>query len=245
MVELRDPARDLLAERHRHGVLQVRAADLDDVGELLRLPVERVAELADGRDQAVRICSTAAMCIAVGKVSLEDWLLLTSSLGWTGFFEPSTPPRISIARLEMTSLAFMLVCVPLPVCQTESGKWSSSLPSMTSSAARMIASAFSVGERAAVAVDHGRRLLEDAERADQLPREALVADAEVVERPLGLRAPVAVGGDLDRPHRVGLGAGLLRVVRVLRSTPSRRRRDRSGAAPPSAWPSRSRRSSWR
>ena len=42
----------------------------------------------------------------------------------------------------MTSLAFMLVWVPLPVCQTESGKCSSSLPSRTSSAARMIASAF-------------------------------------------------------------------------------------------------------
>ncbi len=69
-----------------------------------------------------RICSTAAMCMAVGKVSLEDWLLFTSSLGWTGVFEPSVPPRISIARLAMTSLAFMLVCVPLPVCQTERGK---------------------------------------------------------------------------------------------------------------------------
>ncbi len=89
-----------------------------------------------------RICSTAAMCIAVGNVSFEDWLLLTSSLGWTGFFEPSAPPMSSIARFAITSLAFMFVCVPLPVCQTESGKWSSSFSSMTSSAARMIASAF-------------------------------------------------------------------------------------------------------
>ena len=48
---------------------------------------------------------------------------------------PSSPPAISIARFEMTSLTFMFVCVPEPVCQTKSGKWSSSLPSMTSSAA--------------------------------------------------------------------------------------------------------------
>ncbi len=36
----------------------------------------------------------------------------------------------------MTSFAFMFVCVPLPVCQTKSGKCASSLPSITSSAAR-------------------------------------------------------------------------------------------------------------
>ena len=33
-----------------------------------------------------------------------------------------------MARLAITSLAFMLLCVPEPVCQTTSGKWSSSLP---------------------------------------------------------------------------------------------------------------------
>ncbi len=89
------------------------------------------------------ISSTAAMCMAVGKVSLDDWDMLTSSLGWTGSFEPRTPPAISMARLEMTSLAFMLLWVPLPVCQTLRGNWSSSLPSDTSRAAAMISADFS------------------------------------------------------------------------------------------------------
>ncbi len=93
------------------------------------------------------ICSTTAMCMAVGKVSLEDWLRLTSSLGCTGCWEPSRPPRSSMARLAITSLAFMLVWVPLPVCQTESGKCSSSRPSITSSAASTIARALSSGRR--------------------------------------------------------------------------------------------------
>ena len=69
--------------------------------------------------------------------------MLTWSLGWTGCFDPSSPPRISIARLEITSLAFMLVCVPEPVCQTTSGKWSSSSPSITCCAASRIAPASS------------------------------------------------------------------------------------------------------
>jgi hypothetical protein len=56
-------------------------------------------------------------------------------LGCTGFFEPISPPSISMARLEITSLAFMFDCVPEPVCQTTRGKCASSLPSMTSCAA--------------------------------------------------------------------------------------------------------------
>ena len=60
--------------------------------------------------------------------------MLTWSLGCTGAFEPIAPPSSSIARFEITSFAFMFVCVPDPVCHTTSGKWSSRPPSMTSCA---------------------------------------------------------------------------------------------------------------
>ena len=107
---------------------------------------------------------TAEMCMAVGKVSLEDWLMLMSSLGWQSLAAcpaaallfcpapvlpacPSAAPAaaaaISLARLAMTSLAFMLDWVPDPVCQTTRGKWSISFPSITSSAACEIAASFS------------------------------------------------------------------------------------------------------
>src|SRR5437763_925415 len=61
------------------------------------------------------------MCMTVGKESLEDADMLTWSLGWTGFLLPILPPSISIARLEMTSLAFMFDWVPDPVGQTTTG----------------------------------------------------------------------------------------------------------------------------
>src|SRR5450432_1816129 len=57
-----------------------------------------------------------------------------------GFFEPKVPPASSMARLEITSFAFMFDCVPLPVCHTTSGKCASSAPAMTSSAARTMSS---------------------------------------------------------------------------------------------------------
>ena len=80
---------------------------------------------------------TAAMCMAVGKVSLEDWDMFTWSLGCSSF-----SPAISLPRLAMTSLAFMLDWVPEPVCHTTSGKWSLSLPAMTSSQAAEMAWSF-------------------------------------------------------------------------------------------------------
>lgn len=63
-------------------------------------------DLRDGSKDSV-ISRTAAICITVGKVSFEEADMLTWSLGWTGVLEPMWPPRISMARLEMTSLAFM------------------------------------------------------------------------------------------------------------------------------------------
>ncbi len=64
------------------------------------------------------ISSAAAMCIAVGNVSFELCDMFTSSFGWTGVLLPISPPASSMARFEITSLTFMLVCVPLPVCHT-------------------------------------------------------------------------------------------------------------------------------
>ena len=80
-----------------------------------------------------------AMCIAVGNTSFVDWDLLTWSFGWTGFLLPNFPPRISIALLAITSLTFIFVWVPDPVCQTLRGKWSLSFPDIISLAALIIA----------------------------------------------------------------------------------------------------------
>ena len=55
------------------------------------------------------------------------------------FFRPFFPPNFSIALLAITSLTFILVCVPDPVCQTFNGKCSSSFPAMTSLEAAIIA----------------------------------------------------------------------------------------------------------
>jgi hypothetical protein len=145
------------------------------------------------------------MLIAPGNVSFEDCDMLTWSFGWMGFLEPISPPAISIPRLEMTSFTFMFVCVPEPVCQTTSGKWSSRSPSITSRPARGSVGQF-VRELPEVAVHLGGGVLHDAEAADERARHALDADLEVLQRTLRLGAPVAARVDLDRSERVSLDA---------------------------------------
>ena len=62
-------------------------------------------------------------------------------------------------------------------------------------------------ERAKLAIGLRRRALDDGQRADDRKRHELVADAKIVARTLGLRAPVAIGGHFERAERVGFGAG--------------------------------------
>ena len=68
---------ELLAERHRHGVLQVRAARLDDVRERVAAFVERVRPARRAAGTARSSSSSVAMRIAVGKTSFVDCAMLT------------------------------------------------------------------------------------------------------------------------------------------------------------------------
>jgi hypothetical protein len=61
-----------------------------------------------------------------------------------------------------------------------------------------------IGRQAVRAVDPRGGLLDVAERVDDLERHAL-ADVEVLDRALGLRAPQSVLGHLDLAHAVALG----------------------------------------
>ena len=61
-------------------------------------------------------------------------------------------------------------------------------------------------EHPELSVDDGRGLLDDAERPDDRQRHAVGTDSEVLQRSLGLRPPVAIGGHLDRTEGIGLGA---------------------------------------
>src|SRR5580698_4663037 len=64
------------------------------------------------------VLTAAVMYMADGNESFDDCDMFTWSLGCTGDLLPSGVPASSQQRFEMTSLMFMLNCVPLPVIQT-------------------------------------------------------------------------------------------------------------------------------
>jgi hypothetical protein len=61
-------------------------------------------------------------------------------------------------------------------------------------------------EQLEIPVGFGGSELDDTERANDRHRHPVMADAEVLPAAFGLRAPVAVGRNLDRTEAVGLGA---------------------------------------
>ena len=99
-----------------------------------------------------------------------------------------------MARFEITSLTFMLVCVPLPVCQMRSGKWSLELAGDDFVGGLDDQLGFVGGELAEVLVHERGGFFQDAEGANQLGRHGVFADVEVMQRALRLSAPVAVVG---------------------------------------------------
>src|SRR5215471_20040369 len=68
--------------------------------------------------------TAAAMYMADGNESFDDCDMLTWSLGCAGVLLPNAVPASWQQRLEITSLTFMLNCVPLPVIHTCSGNMS-------------------------------------------------------------------------------------------------------------------------
>ena len=90
------------------------------------------ARMASLGSRSWRSAASAAMWIEDGKTSLEDCEALTWSFGWTSSSSLE-------ARVESTSLVFMLELVPEPVWKTSIGNWSSCSPAITASVALTMA----------------------------------------------------------------------------------------------------------
>ena len=177
----RGVAAELLAEHHRGGVHQVRAAGLHDVVELLGLRLERRREVVQRRHQVARSPRRAATWIEVGKVSLLDWLALTWSLGWI-----STPARA--ASEASTSFMFML-----ERCRSRSGRRRSGTASTCSPLDDL---------------RRRRRRSPRPARRSMTPSSALTRAAAALTRAIALMCAGSSGGPADREvldRALGLG----------------------------------------
>ena len=126
---------------------------------------------------------SAARWTAEGKTSLDDWPMLTWSLGWA----PSP------ARLAITSFAFMFEEVPEPVWKTSTGN----CVVVLAGGDRVAGGGDPLGdvgvELAELGVDPRRGGLDPAEPVDHGRRDRLPGDREVLDRLRGLTAPELLG----------------------------------------------------
>ena len=193
------PAADLLPERERHGVLQMRAADLDHIAVLRAQAVKRCRQAADGRqdlllerdarghvhgrrerviralravDVVVRVHERLAQQLigAVGNDLVDIHIRLRAAAGL-----PDGKREVAVERAVKDLVAGGL-----------DGTGAAGV------------------EHAELRIGARRRELHDRERADDLRRDLLGADAEIFKAALRLRAPVTVGRHTHLAHRIML-----------------------------------------
>ena len=205
--DLAGVAAELLAEGHRRRVHEVGAAGLDHLGELAALRRSDASRCVERRDEVVRDAPRwrprgwPSREHVVGRLRRVDVVVGVDRLRRS----------FSVARVAITSLAFMFDDVPDPVWKTSIGNSSSQRPSATSSAAATMASAMrrsTLGTSLRVALT-GRGLgLDQGEGADQPGLDGETRDGEVLDGALGLRRVLGVAGHFDGTHRVVFDAHL-------------------------------------
>jgi hypothetical protein len=204
VVELGDVARELLAQGERRRVLQVGAADLHDVAELVGLPLQRVAQalhgrtdvLADGLDgghvhgggeDVVGGLPQVDVVVGVDESPLaarpaqelagpvgQHLVHVHVALG--------AAARLPDHERELVGVFF----VPHLVRRGHDG------PPLL------------LVQQAELHVDERARLFDEGQGADEPGRHALAGDLEVLQGALGLGAPEAVRGHFDGPEGVFL-----------------------------------------
>ncbi|MCY1283300.1 hypothetical protein D9M70_321760 [compost metagenome] len=206
--DLRHVARELLAQRQRHRVLQVRAPDLDDIGEGFDLARKGLLQLLQRRqqlllDRARRGNVHRGREAVVARLAGIDVVVRMHRL---------LAADLAAEQLDR-AVGDDLVEVHVGL-RARSGLPDRQRKLLRPAAfdhfrGRLLDGVRQLGrEYAQLTVGAGRAQLQDGKGLDQRGRHLLVADAEVLARAFGLRAPKMIGGHGDAAQAVFLDAGV-------------------------------------
>ncbi len=206
-IELRNPAGKFLADGERRRVLQMRAADFDDVREFCRLGLNRIADFAHCRQQDARGFGRGGDVHRGGKRVVGRLRHIYVVIGVNGLlaahfaagdFDGAIRDHLVDVHVGLRAAAGLVDAQRKMVVELAGDDFVGGLRDERGLFGRKLAEIL-IYERGG--------FLEDAEGANELGRHGVFADVEVNERAGGLRAVVAVGGDFDLAHRVGFSAG--------------------------------------
>ena len=147
-------------------------------------------------------------------LAAATWGFLRSPSGPQDNAAPE-PPAVFAQSAKAAAIWLAVWLIPLglliltaPERLAEIGVFFSKLAVLTFGGAYAVLAWIDVYKRQALRHVHQRAgLLDHAERTDDRNRLVFPADREVDDRPLGLCAPVLVGGNLQRTKAVGFGTG--------------------------------------
>ncbi len=200
-------ARELVAQGQRGGVLRVRAADLDDVRPAFRLGLQHVAQSHQRGQQRSRHLAGAgdgdrAGHGVVGRLAHVDMVV---GMDW------AFGPQLAAQR-QIGAVGDHLVGVHIAL-RARAGLPHHQREMIVEIAARDLLGRGDDGigqpalEQPLRGVDPRRRRLDRAQRVDHRQRDALAANAEVLQAALRLCAPQPVCGDGDFAKGVGFDTG--------------------------------------
>ncbi len=196
-------AAELLAERDRRGVHEVGAARLHHRSRTRAACVRSAfARCSQRGDQVARRARASPR--GGSPTGTRRSTTATRSRRRSG--APASPSDVDASR-AITSFMFMFDDVPEPVWNTSIGKWSSCPPSRHLGG-RVVdrARPRPSGSRAAHRSPSPPPPLIERQRTDERPLDRPARDREVLDRALGLRAPLGVDGHPHLAHRVVLDA---------------------------------------
>ncbi len=202
MRQLRDPARDFLAEAERGGVLQMGTADLDDAGKSGRLVGEHLLQITQRGQQLLfeagdRSDMHRGRKHVIARLAAIDLVV--------GVHQALLAAHATEQFAGTIGQHFVEVHVGLGA--------GAGLPDHEREFVRVLASEHFVsgcndggclvgGEQAKLLVGVGGSTLDQRERMDEFSGLTFARDGEVLQRALGLRAPQAGGRDFDRTEAV-------------------------------------------
>ena len=211
MLELRHPARYFLPQCERCGVLQMGAANLDDVFKGCGLVRQRGAQLLQGRQQPVRQRLHRGQVHSGGKDIVARLALVHIVVG------------VHQAPLAARSAQQLAGAVGQHLVHVHVGLGArAGLPYHQRKLLQMAAFNHLVGRRHngrgrggiqqfQRIVHIGAGALDLGQGTNQLRRHALARNIKMLQRALGLRAPQALGGHFDGTKAVFFGADCGRV----------------------------------
>ncbi len=201
-----DVAGKFLAESERRGVLQMSAADFDDVRKFFSFGIERVAKIFYRGEQAARRFRGGGNVHGGGKRVVGGLRHVHIVIGVNRFlaahdaagnFDGAIGDDFVDVHVGLRAAAGLPDAKREVLVELSGDDFISGQRDQRGFFHRKLAETL-VHERTG--------FFEDAEGANQFGRHGVLADGEVDERAGGLGAVVAVGGDVDLAHGVRLGA---------------------------------------